>query len=160
MCTYAVACLEIFLCFSVSTCEYLLCLVLYLFRVKDFFFVFCLCRVSENGILVQLEEELSVLPRVWGMLLLGVRVIPARYKTSPSGNAKSAKVTEIQLQLQVYFPLSCFLCWRMWCQVAFLPETVWMLVFHLLLWDTHMAESDFTNSYHPWQCHSFDKSLY
>jgi len=42
VCTYAVACLEIFLWFSVSTCEYLLCLVLYLFRVKKLF-VFSLC---------------------------------------------------------------------------------------------------------------------
>lgn len=66
---------------------------------KRFLFVFCLRRTSENGIPVQSEEEPSVLPRLWVTLELGDAVVPERYKNSPSGNAKFAKVTQIQLQI-------------------------------------------------------------
>lgn len=48
---------------------------------KRFLLVFCLHRTSEKGTLVQLEEEPSVFPRVWVMLLLGVTVIPDQNKT-------------------------------------------------------------------------------
>lgn len=83
--------------------------------------VFCLHRTSEKGTLVHLEEEPSVFPRVWVMILQGHTVAPDRYKNHLQTTQNTQKWLRYSYSFQHTFCFSFFLCWRMLCQVAFLP---------------------------------------
>lgn len=71
--------------------------------------LFCLFRTSENGILVQLEEDPSVLPRVWVMLLVGDKVIPERYIYPPCRECKICKSDRYGYSFEyIFFTLAFF----------------------------------------------------